>query len=190
LVCRGVYALDAEVLAGADSAGVGSARIPESDVGARLVERLAHLGALEGAGRRKRFAERGLSLNVPMSERRVLLVGEAAGIDPVLGEGIAQAILCGSIAGPYLARCIEHDRWGFEDWRREFSRTPFGIDLTLRTRSLSLVYGRGRPVIEHWVSRSSDLAHVGMQGFAGTRISRFRAARAAIDLARAALVAR
>src|SRR5262249_48891683 len=132
------------------------------------------------------FAERGLSLHEPIAQRRMMLVGEAAGIDPVLGEGIAQAILYGAVAGKYLAGCVERNEFAFGDWPRLFRRSPVGVDLTVRRGALPFVYGATRRWAERWVSSSPHLARAGMAHFAGAPKSGANLARAALDLVRAA----
>lgn len=178
LVCRGFYELRPE----GDALG---ARGAGADVGARLIERLRHLG-LDERLRVKRFAERGLSLHEPLSRPRALLVGEAAGIDPVLGEGIAQAILYGAAAGPYLARCVDRGDFEFADWRRELMRSRVGRDLRIRVRMTPFIYGRTRSLAERWVVRSHDLSLAGLHYFAGDHVPRARLAAAALALGREA----
>jgi flavin-dependent dehydrogenase len=178
LVCRGLYELRP------DPPGLlGIARTPDDapDVGARLGARLARLGVAP-VGRLKRFSERGLALHEPMARPRALLVGEAAGIDPALGEGIAQAILYGGVAGPYLARCLDRDALAFTDWPRVLSASGVGLDLRLRALGTPILYGRARPLLEAWLARSHDLASVGMRYFAGDPIPRAQLARAAASL--------
>jgi flavin-dependent dehydrogenase len=177
LVCRGVYELAVDGLGEPD--GV--------ELGARLARRLRALGLDPAAHRIKRFAERGLAPAEAIAAPRVLLVGEAAGIDPALGEGIAQAIEYGAVAGPYLARRLEDGRLGFEDFRRELGRSRLGFDLAVRARALPFVYGRGRGALERWVTSSEDLALAGMRWWAGERVPRWPLARAAVALGRAAI---
>ena len=129
----------------------------------------------------KRFAERGLHPHEPTAADRVLLVGEAAGIDPVLGEGIAQAILYGKAAGPYLARALASDALPFRDWSRVFARSRVGVDLTLRRLALPFVYGATRPRSERLVTRSHALAHAGLHYFAGEHVPRASLLRAVAD---------
>ena len=50
----------------------------------------------------KRFAERGIEMAETLAKKSLMLAGEAAGIDPVTGEGIAQAIEYGSMVGPFV----------------------------------------------------------------------------------------
>lgn len=181
LVCRGAYELRPDPGAIDD---VPSAD-PTPDVGARLLDRLRALG-LDGGARIKRFSERGLALHEPMARPRGLLVGEAAGIDPVLGEGIAQAIFYGAAAGPYLARCLAAGDLSFTDWRREVSRSRVGLDLGIRTRLAPWIYGRTRPIAERWVTGSRDLSAAGLRYFAGERVPRRKLAGAALALGGAA----
>src|SRR5262249_36675197 len=107
LVCRGVYELRVEGRAPDRSGPARGARTANGggvlDVRARLAARLASMGLDIARYPLKRFAERGFELHQPVSTRRVLLVGEAAGIDPLTGEGIAQALQYGEVAGRYLA---------------------------------------------------------------------------------------
>jgi menaquinone-9 beta-reductase len=180
LVCRGFYHLRPEP----DAAFALSEPEGDTDVGARIAGKLAALGVGKGA-RVKRFAERGLAMHEPLSRPRALLVGEAAGIDPVLGEGIAQAIFYGAVAGPYLARCIERGDYGFASWRRALGRSRVGVDLAIRARMASFIYGRTRPLAERWVAGSRSLAIAGMKYFAGERVPGSRIVGAAIGLGQA-----
>jgi flavin-dependent dehydrogenase len=112
-------------------------------------------------------------------------VGEAAGIDPVLGEGIAQAILYGAAAGPYLAGCLDRGDLSFGDWPAALRRSRVGLDLRVRELAAPWVYERMRPELERWTVSSRDLAITGVRYFAGERVERRRLAGAAIDLGRA-----
>src|SRR5262249_36234074 len=136
------------------------------DVGAQLLARLHRLGLGAGA-KLKRFAERGLSLHEPLAQPRVLLVGEAAGIDPALGEGIAQAIFYGALAGPYLARALDRGALSFSSFPAELRRSRVGLDLRLRGAFTPWLYGRARPLMEAWAGGSRDLAIAGMRYWAG-----------------------
>jgi flavin-dependent dehydrogenase len=182
LVCRGLYELRLDRDGDRDSDGDGDGDRDTQDVGARLVARMAAMGVPSGA-KLKRFAERGLALHEPMARPRALLVGEAAGIDPALGEGIAQAILYGEVAGRYLAARIDRDDLGFEDWPRVLGGSRVGVDLRLRARATPWLYGPSRPLAERWVASSHALARAGVRYFAGERVPRRSLARAAIELA-------
>ena len=168
LMCRGLYQLSG----GEDAEGDGI------DLAARLTARLVRQG-IEPAGLHfKRFSERGLSLHEPLARPRALLVGEAAGIDPALGEGIAQAILYGATAGPYLARCLDRGDLSLR-------RSRVGLDLLARELATPWVYDRMRPELERWTALSRDLALTGVRYFAGEPVEKRKVAGAVVDLGRA-----
>lgn len=174
LVCRGIYELRAE--------GVPERAATEPAPAERLLARANDQGVAVPASALRRFAERGLSLHEPFARPRVLLVGEAAGIDPALGEGIAQAIQYGSVAGPFLARALEAGDLSFAAFPSVLRASRLGLDLRLRARAARFVYGGARPVIERWVTRSHALARAGMDYFAGERVDRRALGRSALDL--------
>jgi len=174
LVCRGIYELRGEGVPERDAAEMGVAE--------KLAARNEKLGVSASSHAVRRFAERGISFAEALSRPRVLLVGEAAGIDPVLGEGIAQAILYGSVAGPYLAESLARGDLGFGDWRDRLRSTRLGLDLAVRSRAARYVYGNVRPVVERYVTESRAIVGAGMRWFAGERIPRLMLGRAALDL--------
>jgi flavin-dependent dehydrogenase len=155
MVCRGVYVL-----------GV-AADHPR--------ERLAHYLAARGLDiaryRVKQFAERGFEPGAELSRPRVLLVGEAAGIDIATGEGIGQAIEYGAVAGPYLARALDEDRLDFAGWRRTIDRHHLGLQLRIRHAAHRAFYGRGRATLERMMPRMPALFRAGVQDFAGVPVS-------------------
>jgi flavin-dependent dehydrogenase len=175
LMCRGLYELT----------GGDEAEADGIDLAARLTARLARQGIDPAGLRFKRFSERGLALHEPLARPRALLVGEAAGIDPALGEGIAQAILYGAVAGPYLARCLDRGELSFGDWPSTLRRSRVGLDLLGRELATPWLYDRMRPEFEQWTALSRDLALAGVRYFAGERVETRRLAGAAIDLGRA-----
>jgi flavin-dependent dehydrogenase len=154
-MCRGVYAL-------------GVAADQPRD---RLAAYLAARGLDIAAFRIKQFAERGFEPGAEIARPRVLLVGEAAGIDIATGEGIGQAIEYGAVAGGYLARALAADRLGFADWRRTVDRHHLGVQLRIRHAAHRVFYGRGRARIERMLPRITALLRAGAQDFAGVPLS-------------------
>jgi flavin-dependent dehydrogenase len=173
LVCRGIYELRLD-------RGQRDGELP--DLGARLIARIEALGLSTRGLRVKRFAERGLTLHEPLARNGALLVGEAAGIDPVLGEGIPQAISYGAAAGPYIAGCLADGELSFSGWPRAFLRSRGGLDLRIRSRLPALIYGAPRRSVERWLVKTSDFGLAGMRYFAGERVPRTRIAGAFLDL--------
>jgi flavin-dependent dehydrogenase len=155
LFCRGVYLLKT------------GDNDPTIEIQRVLAQKLAVKGLTLSHYKKKRFAERGFVRHEPFSRPGVLLVGEAAGIDPVTGEGIAQAVEYGAVAGRYVARKLsEHDR-RFDDWGREIRSTMIGRDLVVRTLGVPLFYGPQRPAIERFLLDAPEFVTVGLQHFSG-----------------------
>ncbi|HMG53270.1 MAG TPA: FAD-dependent monooxygenase [Kofleriaceae bacterium] len=170
LVCRGVYAL-------------GVAADQPRD---RLAAYLAARGLDAARYRLKQFAERGFEPGAEIARPRVLLVGEAAGIDIATGEGIGQAIEYGAVAGRYLARALTADRLQFADWRRTVDRHHLGVQLRIRHAAHRAFYGRGRARIERMLPRIGALLRAGVQDFAGVPLSGLGLLRGAGQLVAAA----
>jgi len=171
LVCRGVYVL-----------GV-AADHPRTRLAAYLADRGLDLARY----RLKQFAERGFEPGAPLAAPRVLLVGEAAGIDIATGEGIGQAIEYGAVAGPYLARALADDQLGFADWRRTIDRHHLGLQLRIRHAAHRVFYGRRRATLERMLPRLPAVLSVGVQDFAGVPVSGLDVLRGAGQLVAAAV---
>ncbi len=169
LMCRGVYLL---------SSSGETPRVQIQDV---LDQELQRRGLSLSRYRKKRFAERGFEPHQPIAQPHVLLVGEAAGIDPVTGEGIAQALFYGATAGRYVADRLPTGTFGFEDWPAEVRRTRVGRDLLVREQGVQLFYGNARPRVERFLHASPEFIRLGLQHFAGKRWSKPRAVQAALQ---------
>ncbi len=164
LVCRGAYVIRT---------------LGPDDARARCAAYLAERGLDINRYRIKQFAERGWEPGADISKPRVLLVGEAAGIDIATGEGIGQAIEYGSVAAPYLARAFERDNLRFSEWRSAVEKHHLGFQLRIRHLAYELFYGRRRTKVEFLMPRLSSMFEVAVQDFAGVPISKLALARGA-----------
>jgi flavin-dependent dehydrogenase len=157
LVCRGVYRLRGLP---------GDARSPDvSDV---LERRLRAIGVAPDRLATRRYAERAFDPGAPVARGARMLVGEAAGIDPVTGEGIGQAIEFGLMAGRFLAHLLGSSRSGplrVDGWGEEVARSRLARDLGIRSRFARLYYGPRRPEVERLFMRSSAGLLVGCRHF-------------------------
>lgn len=167
LVCRGVYVL-------AD----GEAR-PANETRTQLAAYLAARGLDVSRYKLKQFAEQGWSPGAAISKPRVLLVGEAAGIDIATGEGIGQAIEYGAVAGPYLATALARDDLGFADWRKVVDKHHLGWQMAIRHACYENFYSQRRATIEHMMPRLDKLFRVGIQDFAGQPLDKLAIAHGA-----------
>jgi flavin-dependent dehydrogenase len=158
LVCRGVYRLKLDGDRGEEG----------GDVSALLAARLRRQGIDPSRCKNKRYAERGYEPATCLARGARMLVGEAAGIDPVTGEGIAQAIEYGTLAGRFLARQLGRDDAprSIDRWNQEVAASRLARDLRIRTRFVRLFYGPSRPEVERFLTDSPDALYVGCQHFA------------------------
>jgi flavin-dependent dehydrogenase len=76
----------------------------------------------------------------PLSVPRVLLVGDAAGADPLFGEGISMALGYGRVAAVEAARALRRGDFRFRGYRRRLLASPLGQTLVARWLLGNLVY--------------------------------------------------
>ena len=150
LVCRGIYHLK-----------IGDEEI---DLQGRLGERLAAIGLDINAYKNKRFAERGIECATSFAKGPLMLAGEAAGIDPVTGEGIAQAIEYGSMVGPLVALALTGEA-RLESWSQRFRESRLGRDLAIRQRLVGHFFGPRRAELEHMLVAGPSMMRAGCQHF-------------------------
>jgi menaquinone-9 beta-reductase len=68
----------------------------------------------------------------PFSKPRLLLVGDAAGAEPVFGEGIAPALGYGQVAAEAIGQAFASRDFSFSDYRRRVLLSPVGHYLLVR----------------------------------------------------------
>ena len=164
MVCRGAYVIRT---LGAD------------DAKARLGTYLRARGLDPARYRHKQYAERGWEPGAEISVPRVVLVGEAAGIDIATGEGIGQAIEYGAVAGPYLARAFERGVFRFSDWAQVVAGHHLGRQLWIRHQCFKWFYGPKRPAVERVMPRVPSLFQIAVEDFAGIPLSKLALMRGA-----------
>ncbi|HEX4453460.1 MAG TPA: NAD(P)/FAD-dependent oxidoreductase [Kofleriaceae bacterium] len=170
LVCRGAYVIH---------------NLSADSPRARVAAYLAPRGFDVADFKLKQYAERGYQPGAALSVPRVILVGEAAGIDIATGEGIAQAIEYGALAGDYLARAFETEHFGFASWRGSVARHHVGWQLWIRHACYRAFFSEHRPTLERLLPRAQALLELGVNDFAGAPISPLTLARGAGQLLRA-----
>lgn len=161
--CRGIYHLRLD-----DGA-------PDVDIRAKLDAYLAEIGLDITKYKQKRFAERGFEPARRVAQGRMMLAGEAAGIDPITGEGIAQAVEYGAMAGRFVAESLESRR-PIEAWNEVVRSSRLYRDLAIRVWCTTRFYGALRPRMERLLVANPDAIHIGMQHFAAERVDRARLA--------------
>jgi flavin-dependent dehydrogenase len=64
--------------------------------------------------------------NGSYSKNRVLLVGDAAGVDPLFGEGITSALATGTIAAQSAFDAIQNGDFSFSEYEKQIRYSPIG----------------------------------------------------------------
>jgi flavin-dependent dehydrogenase len=76
----------------------------------------------------------------PMSARGVLLAGDAAGSDPLFGEGISIALGYGALAAREVAEAFETGDFSFQGYKGRVMRSSLGRTLVVRWLTAQVIY--------------------------------------------------
>ncbi len=82
-----------------------------------------------------------LDPGMPPARPRVLLAGDAAGVDPLLGEGISFALAYGRVAAQTLDAAWATDDWQFRDYGERVRQDPCLRQLWPRRLGARLAFG-------------------------------------------------
>ena len=88
----------------------------------------------------KGYPIRWFSPKNPMSVPRVLLVGDAAGADPFLGEGISIALGYGVLAATEIGEAFQRNDFSFKGYKQQILKSPLGHVLLARWFVAHVVY--------------------------------------------------
>ena len=153
---------------GTAHANVGVYALPPVD-GARLRRELAAVLAAVGATAHgwKAFPIRTLTPRSVTSAPRTLLVGDAAGVDPLMGEGISFALEYGQLAAETLVEANATGDWSFATYGRRVQRGPIGRKLRRLALGARLFYGRAGPIAFRIAGASPRAQAIGLRWYNG-----------------------
>ena len=117
-----------------------SGRAPRASLKAALRETLARLGVVLDHHEVKGHPLRWFHPRAVFSSPGVLLVGDAAGVDPLLGEGISFALGYGEVAARELLEAFIQGDFSFKGYRDRVLRHRVGRFLRWRTAVAWLIY--------------------------------------------------
>ena len=75
-----------------------------------------------------------------MSVPRVVLVGDTAGADPFLGEGISIALGYGALAAREIGEAFTKNDFSFKDYKQRVIKSPLGQVLITRWFLMHAIY--------------------------------------------------
>jgi len=134
------------------------------------LERFMASEGLETAGARFRFfPERQFDPAGPFCAPGVLLAGEAAGVDPLLGEGISFALEYGVMAARSLAEALRAGDYSFRGHLGRIKRSDLGRSLMLARWGARLFYGRWHSAVSRAGLNDEKLVRLAADLLAGRR---------------------
>lgn len=101
--------------------------------------------------------ERWFDARAPHAAPRVLLAGDAAGVDPWLGEGISHALDFGMHAAEAAIAAFQRNDFSFADYSRRLAESPLGRRLRLKRMIAYCVYGNRGEWFYRWGWRMLQL---------------------------------
>lgn len=128
------------------------------------------------------FAARAAPLVLPGA----IFVGEAAGIDPLVGEGIAESMQMAALAARAVDAALRRSRDGvphFCGYHGLLARAPLGRALAALATIARVAYGRCWPAAVEYLFAHPDLVREYCAHFAGAKHGRGGAVRHALGLA-------
>jgi flavin-dependent dehydrogenase len=153
---------------GAAHVNVGAYALPPVD-GAQLADglagELARIGA--PATRRRAFPIRTWTPATTVCAPRALLVGDAAGTDPLMGEGISFALEYGVLAADAIVAARRTGDWSFAGYARAVREGPVGRKLRHLGQAARLFYGRHHALWFRAAALSRRAQRIGMAWFNG-----------------------
>jgi flavin-dependent dehydrogenase len=97
----------------------------------------------------------------------VVLVGDAAGAEPLMGEGISFALEYGKFAAREIRRALQLQRFDFADYTSNLARSWLGKKLSRLYYTAKLFYGCTAPFWFLLASHSTRLQSVGLKWYNG-----------------------
>jgi geranylgeranyl reductase family protein len=114
----------------------------------------------------------------PFARGRVLLVGDAAGVDPMMGEGISVAFEHGKLAARAIARLLDGDQQAAAEYDRALHVEPIGRKLSRLACLAHHFYGPRHRLFLRAAAASRPAREIGLDWYNGVgRLDELRAPR-------------
>ena len=127
--------------------------------------------ALDGLSHRKldwhAFPIRWFDESDRYAQGRVILAGDAAGVDPLMGEGISCAFEHGKLAAHAVAKFVEGDRKALPDYDRALHRGAVGRKLRILSFAARNFYGRRHRAFFQVAKLSRRAQEIGVDWYNG-----------------------
>lgn len=156
------------LIGGVPYANVGVYALPPVD-GVRMRRELDEICGEVGAAATtwKAFPIRTLTRDARVAAPRAVLVGDAAGVDPLMGEGISFALEYGALAAEAVVDAAATGNWSFAGYERAVRRGPLGRKLDRLALGARLFYGRASNVLFRVAAASARAQAIGIRWYNG-----------------------
>lgn len=137
--------------------------------GSRMSELLVRAASELGSQRVRKYAHpiRLFHWRAKLATRRVLLVGDAAGVDPLMGEGISYAFEYGRLAAESIAAAWQRGDDCVASYDEEVKNSWMGRKLRRLKRLEQMFYGRAAGLWFRLAVASKLLREVGLSWYTG-----------------------
>jgi flavin-dependent dehydrogenase len=156
------------VIDGVPHANVGAYGLPPAD-GVRMQRELGEILATIGVrpGPWRAFPIRTLTARSAVAAPRALLVGDAAGVDPLMGEGISFALEYGDLAAATLVAARATGDWSFAGYGRAVHQGAIGRKLRRLALGARLFYGPASALMFRVAGASARAQAIGLRWYNG-----------------------
>lgn len=89
-------------------------------------------------------------LQAPLAKPHILLAGDAAGVDPLLGEGISFALAYGDVAAAAVINAFAQQDFSFDDYKNRVLSHRTLSQLSMRSRLAKMAYFFNSPRLIEW----------------------------------------
>ena len=113
------------------------------------------------------FPINGYTPGSPLAAPNVVLVGDAAGAEPLMGEGISFALEYGKFAAQAITHALRTQCFEFADYTENVERSWLGKKLTRLHFATRLFYGRTRRFWFALAARNQRLQSIGLKWYNG-----------------------
>ena len=156
------------VIDGVPHANVGVYALPPADGGRLLAELAAELARIGARPRRwKAFPIRTYAPGTRVAAPHAVLVGDAAGCDALMGEGISFALEYGMLAADAIVAALARGEWSFRGYARTVERGALGRKLRRLHLAARLFYGRHHRLWFRVAAASTRAQAIGLAWYNG-----------------------
>jgi flavin-dependent dehydrogenase len=146
---------------------LGNTRLTNADLHHLLTCELASLKSQVSSLKFRAFPIYGYTPGRPLAAPHVVLVGDAAGAEPLMGEGISFALEYGKFAAQAILPALRTNRFDFSQYTETLSRSWLGKKLARLHMTARMFYGGTSRFWFALAARSRRLQSIGLKWYNG-----------------------